>query len=316
MVFFKRNPWVAVTACAVFLVAYTAFFSPPRNFSSGIVVIAQGSSISDVTKLLSDAHVVAHPTVMRFLLRISGRSNSVRAGAYFFEKPENAFVIVRRVVMGVYGLEPVRVTITEGMTVRNIAERLAGGLPLISAQDFISAAAPYEGSLFPDTYFFSVSSNTDSVIAAMRTNFDKKMTALLSDINASGHSRSDLITLASIIEKEVRTNENKRIVAGILWKRIAIGMPLQVDAVFGYIFKRDTYSPSFADLKVDSPYNTYTHKGLPPGPISNPGLASIEAVLHPTKTEYLYYLTGKDGVMHYAKSFAEHQANRRRYLDI
>jgi len=91
-------------------------------------------------------------------------------------------------------------------------------------------------------------------------------------------------------------------------------MPLQVDAVFGYIFNKDTYSPSFADLKIDSPYNTYTRIGLPPGPIDNPGLDSIEAVLHPTKTNYLYYLTDKNGVMHYAATFAEHQSNQRKYL--
>ena len=121
--------------------------------------------------------------------------------------------------------------------------------------------------------------------------------------------------MASLVEKEARTDANRRIVAGVLWNRLALGMPLQVDAVFGYIFDRDTYSPSFEDLKVDSPYNTYTHKGLPPGPISNPGLESIYAALYPTKTNYLYYLTGRDTLMHYAKTYAEHQANRRKYLD-
>jgi UPF0755 protein len=91
-------------------------------------------------------------------------------------------------------------------------------------------------------------------------------------------------------------------------------MPLQVDAVFGYIYNRDTYSPSFTDLKVVSPYNTYTHKGLPPGPINNPGLDSLDAALHPTKTDYLYYLTDANGVMHYATTYAGHQANQRKYL--
>jgi UPF0755 protein len=91
-------------------------------------------------------------------------------------------------------------------------------------------------------------------------------------------------------------------------------MPLQVDAVFGYINNRDTYSPSYADLKIDSPYNTYTHTGLPPGPICNPGLVSILAALHPTVTKYLYYLTDRNGVMHYATTFAEHQTNQEKYL--
>jgi UPF0755 protein len=148
----------------------------------------------------------------------------------------------------------------------------------------------------------------------MRENFDTKISALSANITASRHTISDSIIMASLIEKEARTTGNRKIVSGILWSRLALGMPLQVDAVFGYIFNRDTYSPSFADLKVDSPYNTYVHAGLPPGPINNPGLDAILAALHPTKTNYLYYLTDKNGVMRYATTFAEHQANQRKYL--
>ena len=117
--------------------------------------------------------------------------------------------------------------------------------------------------------------------------------------------------MASILEKEARKLETRKVIAGILWKRIEIGMPLQVDAVFGYIHATSTYSPTFEDLEVDSPYNTYTNRGLPPGPIGNPGLESIRAALEPTKTPYLYYLTGKDGFMYYAKTFDQHVANRR-----
>ena len=98
-----------------------------------------------------------------------------------------------------------------------------------------------------------------------------------------------------------------------MWNGVELGMPLQVDAVFGYIFNRDTYSPSYADLKVDSPYNTYTHRGLPPGPICNPGIESIQAVLHPTKTKYLYYLVDGNGAIYYATTFAEHQSNQRKF---
>ncbi|MBI4133443.1 endolytic transglycosylase MltG, partial [Candidatus Uhrbacteria bacterium] len=122
------------------------------------------------------------------------------------------------------------------------------------------------------------------------------------------------LILASYLEREVPEFEDRRIVAGILLRRMQLGMPLQVDAVFGYIFGRDTYPPSLEDLKVDSPYNTYTHTGLPPGPINNPGLESIEAVLNPTKTDYLYYLTDTDGFMHYATTYAGHQTNQRKYL--
>jgi UPF0755 protein len=123
-----------------------------------------------------------------------------------------------------------------------------------------------------------------------------------------------LVIMASLLEREAKTLADKRMVAGILWNRIKIGMPLQVDAVFGYIHDRATYSPSFDDLHVDSPYNTYLNKGLPPGPIDNPGLDSIIAAATPTKTSDLYYLTGSDGQMHYAKTFEQHKQNRALYL--
>ena len=134
------------------------------------------------------------------------------------------------------------------------------------------------------------------------------------DIAASGHSFSDIIIMASLIEREARRSEDRRMVAGVLWNRIKKGMPLQVDAVFGYIYGRTTYSPSFDDLKIDSPYNTYKYAGLPAGPICNPGLDAIEAALHPAETKYLYYLTGRDGLMRYATTYALHKANIAKYL--
>lgn len=120
--------------------------------------------------------------------------------------------------------------------------------------------------------------------------------------------------MASLIEREAKTDEDRKTIAGILWNRIDLKMPLQVDAVFGYIKGIDTYHPTSEDLSIESPYNTYLHAGLPPTPISNPGLESLHAAATPTKTDYLYYLTGKDGVMHYAKTFEEHKANRAKYL--
>ena len=238
----------------------------------------------------------------------------MQAGAYLFSIPENALVVAYRLATGDYGLPPVRITFPEGVTVRDIAEKVSDALPLISAQDFMSLGKPEEGYLFPDTYIFTTNADAKSIIDTMRTNFNTKIIPLMGDIKASGHSLSDIVIIASLIEKEVRTDANRRIVSGILWNRLALGMPLQVDAVFGYIFNRDTYSPSFEDLKVSSPYNTYIHTGLPPGPISNPGLESTQAALYPTKTDYLYYLTGKDDQMHYARTYDGHQVNQSKYL--
>lgn len=308
--------WFCSFAVAVVLVGgYTLLFASPSDFPSGsIVVIVRGASVSDISKQLSDANIIKHQSVLNLILRISGASSNVKSGGYLFKTPENVFTIANRLATGAYGLPPVRITFPEGITVRDIAEKIVETLPLVSEQDFISIGKSYEGYLFPDTYLFPPDATAQSVIEAMRANFDVKIVPLLSGIKASGHSIADIVIIASLVEKEARTIENRRIVAGILWNRLKLGMPLQVDAVFGYIFNRDTYSPSYADLKVASPYNTYLHTGLPPGPIDNPGIESIQATLYPTKTNYLFYLTGKDDLMHYATTYAEHMANQRKYL--
>jgi UPF0755 protein len=314
---FLRFKWQWGTAfVAVVLVGgYFFIFSPPDNFPFGsIVLVPAGASAAEVATELSTARVVTHPLVLRLLLRLEGADRGVQSGAYRFQSPENLFSVARRITTGAYGLPVVRATFTEGMTVRDMAARVADAFPFISGADFSSAARPYEGYLFPDTYFFSPSVTVDEIIATMRTNFDTKIKTLSPDIAASGHSLSDIVIMASLVEKEARTSANRRIVAGILWNRLEKNMPLQVDAVFGYINNRDTYSPSPSDLKVDSPYNTYTHRGLPPGPIANPGLDSLDAAVNPTKTDYFYYLTGSDNQMHYATTYAAHQANLKKYL--
>ncbi len=316
--FFVR-PWrawaLAFVLAILLVIGYRIAFSPPDDFPAGsIVSVAEGASVPDVAAQLANAHIIKHPQLLRAVLRITGESAHVQAGAYLFNTPEDLFIVAYRLATGSYGLPPVRLTFPEGETTRDAAARVADAFSNIAASDFLSKAQPYEGYLFPDTYLFPPSADVESIVSAMRSNFNTKIAPLLDGIHASGRSLSDTVILASLVEKEARTTANRRIVAGILENRLTLGMPLQVDAVFGYIFGRDTYSPSYADLKVNSPYNTYTHKGLPPGPIDNPGLDSLDAVVNPTKTGYLYYLTGKDGQMHYATTYAQHLANQAKYL--
>lgn len=305
----------ALAALIIVVAGYRALIAAPADFVPGSVVrIESGTSASLAARALADARVVARPSILLFILRASGASARVQAGAYRFDAPQNVFTVAMRLATGSYGLPPARLTFPEGFTAREAAEKVAEAFPEISAEAFLEDARLYEGYLFPDTYFLPASSDVASIIALMRANFDTKTEELFRSASTS-LSRSDAIILASLVEREARTLESKRLVAGILKNRLALGMPLQVDAVFGYIHDRETYSPSYADLAIDSSYNTYTHKGLPPGPISNPGLDSLEAALYPTQTEYLYYLTGKDGLMHYAATHAGHQANRKKYLD-
>ncbi|MFH1178494.1 MAG: endolytic transglycosylase MltG [bacterium] len=316
MDFLKQNALkiAAVSLIIILFNGYHLLLSPPSNFpSESIIVITKGTTASDIAKELADANIIARPLFLQFIFRVSGTSDRIQAGAYLFEKSQNLLEIAYRLATGAYGLPPVRITFPEGTTVRDMSVQITETFPTLSAKEFISAGKPYEGYLFPDTYLFLFSSDVDSMIKTMRANFNSKIAPLSDDIQKSGQSLSDIVIMSSLIEREARTDVDKHIVAGILWNRLSRDMLLQVDAVFGYIYDRDTYDPSFADLKVESPYNTYLHTGLPPGPICNPGLESIEAALHPTKTDYLYYLTGRDGLMHYAVTYAGHQANQKKY---
>ncbi len=210
------------------------------------------------------------------------------------------------------GLKPVKVTIPEGSTVRQAAAILKNALGDFDSDAFIALGKPDEGYLFPDTYFFIPGVSPQAVIQTMKDTFDKRVSPLLPQIQAFGRSESDVVITASILEKEARQPETRRTIAGILWKRLKLGIPLQVDATFGYISGTDTYSPSPEDLKIDSPYNTYKYPGLPPGSIGNPGIETIEDAITPIKTPYLYYLTDKEGNIYYAKTLAEHVANQQK----
>ena len=284
---------VVAVLVACFLGGYWYLFAPPVSFSPGSVVrISEGASVPEIAAELADAHVISHPALLRVMLRLAGASTTVQTGVYKFDTPVDLFRVAYRLVAGDYGLPPVRITFVEGTTARVAAARVAAAFPDVSAAEFLAAASGQQGYLFPDTYFFQSGADAASIVARMRSNFDTKIAPLLPDISASGHSLSDIVTMASLVEGEASSTADRRMVAGILWNRIKAGMPLQVDVA----------------------RETYTHRGFPAQPINNPGLDSLDAATNPTKTNYLYYLTGRDGLMHYATTYAGHQANLRKYL--
>jgi UPF0755 protein len=310
-----RERWVGGLIIVLFLAGsgYAFCIAPPASFVPGtVVVVPEGASAAVTAELLYNAHVIRAPRAFTLLAALTRSANAVQAGAYRFSAAEMSITVLRRLVRGDFGISPARLTFFEGTTVRDMAAKIAAAFPQISASDFIAVAGPYEGYLFPDTYVFTPSSTATSITATLRANFTARTAALAEA--SSTHSFSDIVIMASLVEREARTTADKKMIAGILWNRIKRGMPLQVDAVFGYIYGRDTYSPSYEDLKVDSPYNTYTHTGLPPGPIDNPGLDSLEAAADPTPSNYLFYLTDRSGVMHYATTYAGHLSNMRAYL--
>jgi len=214
----------------------------------------------------------------------------------------------------------ITVRIPEGWTNDDIATYLAQTGPWLAA-DVLEADKGKEGYLFPDTYRVYASSTAASVVDKMLKNFDAKLTdELRADITKQGKTVEDIIIMASLIEKEAPINYNKeenedaRIIGGIFWNRLKIGQGLQSDATLSYILKDKEDQHSGADLQIDSLYNTYKYRGLPPGPIANPGLLAIRAAIYPATTKYYYFLTTPDRQVIYAKTYEEHLQNKYKYL--
>ena len=279
------------------------FFLPaPKDFPPGkTVMIEKGTGLAEISGMLKEEGLVRSKYGFALYARILNKSKKIKYGKYLFNEPVSVFALTSRLAKGEFGFKPVKVVIPEGLTAKEIAE-LFGDFENFDKKEFLEKTAGLEGYLFPDTYLFLPGAETEQIIGTMRDNFQKK----------AGDVGQDIVIMASLIEKEVPDSGDRKIVSGILWKRLEIGMPLQVDAVFPYVTgRRDVLSD---DLKIDSLYNTYFYKGLPPGPISNPGLDAIEAARNPKESPYLYYLSGKDGKTHFAKTFAEHLENKEKYL--
>jgi UPF0755 protein len=233
----------------------------------------------------------------------------VQAGTYRFPQPLSTEKVIESIVIGINRTPSLKVTFPEGFRAKDLYTYLPDSFATVTPDTF-----RYEGYLFPDTYFISPNTTMEEIIDMLIRTFQEKITPFEARIAQSGFTKEEVIILASIIEREAKNFESKRIVSGILSDRLAMGMPLQVDAAFDYVLGKDSAELTQEDLSIDSPYNTYRFAGLPPAPIANPGLESIEAVLSPIDTDYLYYLTDNEGNFHYAKTFDEHKQNKLRYL--
>lgn len=315
--FIRRVRVYVVGAILLFVVLPVSILClPTYGFPHGILVtVEEDASFGETAQMLEDNHIVGSATLLKILGRVTGSDRGVRAGRYVFDTPIGVAEVLFRLTHGITGVKAVRVTFPEGITVREMGEILVSAIPSFDSEGFVREAKPYEGYLFPDTYDIYVDATPEELITRMRTRFDTVWSSLENPRDViSGESVERVVTMASILEKETKVGRDRAIVSGILWKRVSIGMALQVDAVFGYIHDTDTYHPSLDDLEVDSPYNTYRNPDLPPGPIGNPGVDALRAALSPVSSKYLYYLTGKDGTVHYAETFEGHKKNRELYL--
>ncbi|MEI6296121.1 MAG: endolytic transglycosylase MltG [bacterium] len=291
------------------------FFDAPSSFlENSRISISSGMTVKDAGKYLKDNSIIKSPFVFRVLVKLYRGNKGIVAGRYVFEKPSDVFQVVNTLTNSGYREKVFKVTIPEGLSNKQIADLLYGSLDNFDKTKFLSIAKDKEGYLFPDTYFFEPETSPEKVIEMMSANFDEKIKSIKKEIDSSKRSLKDILTMASILEEEARLAESRKMVSDILWRRIVKGMPLQVDASFVYLLGKGSAELSLNDLDVESPYNTYKYKGLPPGPIANPGIDAILSAIYPTNNPYWFYLSDKDGNMHYAKTFDEHKENKNRYL--
>ena len=290
-----------------------SLITPPRNFSSGIIItIEEGETIKGVGKLLKQNNVIRSASMFSTFVVLSG--GHVVEGDYLFTHPHGLFNVSSRVTSGNYEIPTERIVFFEGMTVTEMAVRLKNAFPNFNVNEFLELGLPQEGYLFPDTYELRQNTSPEIVVNTMRENFNIHIAEIQEELAESEYSMEEIITMASIIEKEA-TRDTMQAVSNVLWRRINIGQALQVDAPFVYYKDKGSFDLTLDDLREDHPYNTYTNRGLTPTPISNPGLKSIRAAAFPQKTSYLYFLTGRDGNMYFATTFDGHKHNKTLYLD-
>jgi len=307
-----RVIWMIMVICCIL---YFFFVASPVRFPVGsIVEIKEGLTTKEIAQSLEDKKVIKSKLLFETIVRVFRGDKGVRSGDYFFERHKNVFTLSYRTIKGVFGLTPIRVTVFEGLTISEMAEFFANKLDNFDENNFILQAQEKEGYLFPDTYYFLPNINEDGIITAMENNFYERIGEVQEQIDVSGYTLHEIITMASILEEEGITFHDRKMMSGVLWNRINIDMPLQVDAVFPYIIGKNTYQVSLEDLKNESPYNTYKYKGLPPGPITNPGFNAIVATLEPIEHNYLYYLSDRQHNTYYAETFEGHKQNRVLYL--
>jgi len=309
-----------VTLGIVILLSGSGWFfvslnQPPVDFPvNQPVTVSPGTGVRGVTKLLAEANVVKSDFLLYLMLVSLYDPTDVKASTYVFDAELTTSEVAERLTKGDFDTDLIRFTHYEGERVSKIAERASGLLPNFNAEQFIAAAVPLEGQLFPETYFVPSTIDETDLLSLMTTTFAEKFVPLQAAVSSSTLSEDEIIILASIIEREANSPESKRMVSGILQNRLAIDMPLQADASIEYALDKPLAELTPEDLELDTPYNTYFYKGLPPTPIGNPGLDAIIAVLEPTTSEFLYYITAPDGQFYYAKSYAEHQKNIAKYL--
>jgi len=285
-----------------------------NNKKSVIFVVQKGSGLKEISGNLAKAGLIKDRIVFFLYTRFGRYEGKIQAGDFRLNPSMNVDEIAQNLT---HGTLDVWIAIPEGQRATEIAETLKEGIPTYNSS-WPLILTQNEGYLFPDTYLISKDTSIEIIVKQLRETFEQKY----SEVNTSNSklSKSQIVILASLIEREAITDAEKPIIAGILMNRLNIGMALQVDATIQYV---KGYNPvtktwwQFVTIydyeNVVSPYNTYLQPGLPPGPISNPGIEALKAAANPASTNYFYYLHDKKGQIRYAKTLEEHNANIQKY---
>ncbi len=295
------------------------------------ISIKRGDSFLEIAQNLKTSGIIKSRLVFSSLVVFSGNFNSLKAGQYEFNPGTSVFGIIKKITKGdvLFGSDEIVVTIPEGLNMSEIILKLreagfsdAAKIENIKASAFVdkfpwlnlvnSRYNNLEGFLYPDTYRFSKDASLSEVVERMLSQFESKTSQLRTRESLAGRNFYEILIIASILEKEVPPADMP-VTSGILWKRIKMDMPLQVDATLVYDLGRPIKRADIDTL--DSDFNTYKYKGLPPTPISNPGLAAIRAATYPQDSNYLYYLSrSSDKTTIFSKTFEEHDLARSKYL--
>lgn len=305
-----------------------SLFIPQRISEPVSITVVPGWSVSQILLGLEEKDLIKSVWESRIYLALLGVNMSLQAGEYLFEGSVSSRSVLESIVRGDSQSRERTITFIEGWTVRDMGAYLES-IDLLSKAEFLEASQKnysfgfasqvhnrntMEGYLFPDTYRVFDDITGEALVQKMLENFEKKFSSDLKEtLIKQGRTIDDAIILASILEKEVSSFEDKKLASDVFLKRLSIGIALQADSTVNYITGKNVPRATLEDIQIDSSYNTYKYRGLPPGPISNPGLDSIRAAVNPRKNDYLYFLTTPEGEAIFSRTFEEHNALKRQY---
>lgn len=278
-----------------------------------LVKIEKGWGSGEIGQALKNEKLIKSKWFFVFHVWLTGYNGHLQAGDYLLNQKMTLFQISKIIASGEIAPNYVKTTIPEGWTNEQIEERLIASGVLAQGNKLPKEK---EGYLFPDTYYFEKNSSVDAVVKKMSDNFLKRIGEGISKdlLVDSSMKLPNAVIMASILEKEIKSDEDRAIVSGIFWKRIKNNYPLESCATIAYILGVEKKQYSYKDTRIKSPYNTYINFGLPPTPINNPGLSAIKAALYPEETDYYFFLSAPDGTTIYSKTLEEHNTNKAKYL--